>query len=292
MVGETLEEVRASRAKSFVKLSDGVVCREYNKASSSTPAVFIHGISVPSFVWDKNIGVLNEAGISTLRYDLFGRGLSSRPKKEYSLNFYEKQLNELLLSENISNEIDIVGVSLGGLLATHFAAKNPKRVRKIVLIDPLHHFFTPSKITNIITAPILGEVVVKLLAKRILGKKVKGDFYHPEMFDEFRDKLAIQWKFDGVGYSILSTLRNISRRDIAESYNTLASQKRDGLLIWGKHDKTIPYSTSANLRELLDTFSFVSVSEAGHIPHYEKPDKVNNFLIGYLKSSQKNTFNI
>src|SRR5919109_740116 len=58
--------------------------------------VLVHGFSVPFFIYDPTFEFLTRAGFRVLRYDLFGRGFSDRPKARYNIDLFVRQLGELL----------------------------------------------------------------------------------------------------------------------------------------------------------------------------------------------------
>ena len=56
------------------------------------PVVLIHGFSVPYFIWDPTFRALAEGGMNPVRYDLYGRGYSDRPKAKYNVGLFVEQL--------------------------------------------------------------------------------------------------------------------------------------------------------------------------------------------------------
>src|SRR5262245_8301926 len=50
---------------------------------STRIVVLVHGFSVPFYIWDSTVVALTKAGKRTLRYDVYGRGLSDRPDAAY-----------------------------------------------------------------------------------------------------------------------------------------------------------------------------------------------------------------
>ena len=65
-------------------------------ASDYSESYFVHGFSVPYYLWDPVVTALTGAGFQTLRYDLFGRGFSDRPNVSYNADLYDHQLTDLL----------------------------------------------------------------------------------------------------------------------------------------------------------------------------------------------------
>jgi pimeloyl-ACP methyl ester carboxylesterase len=97
--------------------------------------VLIHGLSWPSPVWDGIARGLVDQGMRVLLYDLYGRGYTQAPDVPHTMSFYVEQLSQLL--EHIGWEKTIViGLSMGGAIATGFTAKYPEKVQRLGLVAP------------------------------------------------------------------------------------------------------------------------------------------------------------
>jgi len=86
----------ATAPAQFVELSKGFVRYELSGPTDAQMVVLIPGFSAPYYVWDPTVEFLTKAGFRTLRFDLYGRGWSDRPKIRYELDLYVSQLEELL----------------------------------------------------------------------------------------------------------------------------------------------------------------------------------------------------
>jgi len=71
-----------------------------------------------------------------LVYDRLGYGQSDKPKLNREPKNIANELNELLLALEIKATI-LIGHSLGGLYAYHFTKMFPKKVKMLVLLDPV-----------------------------------------------------------------------------------------------------------------------------------------------------------
>lgn len=104
-----------------------------------TPVVLIHGGLVDSRLWDDQVAVL-ERHHRVIRYDLRGFGRSDFPEGPFS---HVEDL-EALLDHLSAGRVALVGVSLGGMIATDFALEHPDRVSALVLVgSALRGFETP-----------------------------------------------------------------------------------------------------------------------------------------------------
>ena len=72
--------------------------------------------------------------MTLVRYDLPGHGEAPVPDAPYGVEHLSDQLAELLRRERIGRA-HVAGISLGGLIAQHFAANHPDLVDRLVLID-------------------------------------------------------------------------------------------------------------------------------------------------------------
>lgn len=100
--------------------------------------LFIHGLGASLQYYTPLIQAagLEESGHRIILYDLEGHGLTpTRASKTATLQTYAEDL-ESLLSDASVDKATIVGWSLGGLIAMHFAETRPLLVSKLLLLGP------------------------------------------------------------------------------------------------------------------------------------------------------------
>jgi pimeloyl-ACP methyl ester carboxylesterase len=102
----------------------------FNK-KKSIPVVFIHGVGLDHQMWVKQVNYLNE--FSILTYDLLGHGKTPFNKDKLSLKDFSDQLLGLLDYLKIE-KINLVGFSLGSLIALDFSSRYQKKIDKLILI--------------------------------------------------------------------------------------------------------------------------------------------------------------
>lgn len=106
------------------------ICGE---ARGENPAlVLLHGLGGSRATWDRVVHAL-PVTLPLLRYDLRGFGASAMDEAvEFS---HADDLLAVLDAKEIS-KATVVGLSLGGAVATHFAIQHPDRVKQLVLVSP------------------------------------------------------------------------------------------------------------------------------------------------------------
>ena len=96
------------------------------------PLVLLHCLGVDHRFWDFAAPLADR--FTLLRYDLPGHGETPVPNQGYGIADLSDQLADILRGRGIARA-RIAGISLGGLIAQHFAANHPNAVEKLVLID-------------------------------------------------------------------------------------------------------------------------------------------------------------
>ena len=108
---------RNSAPGHFTKLSQGRTHYKWHGPSDGPVVVLVHGLTTPSYVWTALLPGLTGAGYRVLRYDLYGRGFSDRPKGAQTGAFFVRQLQDLLQDQGVDGPVPVVGYSMGGSIA-------------------------------------------------------------------------------------------------------------------------------------------------------------------------------
>ncbi len=100
---------------------------------SGLPVVLLHGLGEDATDWDRFAAELADGGRHAMAVDLRGHGTSSHPG-EYS---FELMAGDVLafLADRGRTRIDLVGHSMGGMVAQLVAAREPGLVRRLVIED-------------------------------------------------------------------------------------------------------------------------------------------------------------
>jgi 3-oxoadipate enol-lactonase len=102
------------------------------RRGAGPPVVLLHCLGVDHHFWDFADQLAKD--FTLVSYDLPGHGRSPVPDSSYSIEDLSAQLAEVLIRQNIARA-HVAGISLGGLIAQHFAASRPEMVDRLILID-------------------------------------------------------------------------------------------------------------------------------------------------------------
>lgn len=122
-------------SKESIILIDGLAIEIYVQGDGEEVVVFESGFGTDASVW-KSIAEQLGPRFKTIRYSRVGLGRSDESEKPRTVKQHTIDLEKLLRSLKITEPVNIVGHSYGGLLAAEFTHSYPDIVKGIVLIDP------------------------------------------------------------------------------------------------------------------------------------------------------------
>jgi pimeloyl-ACP methyl ester carboxylesterase len=280
------DALRKNAPGGFAQLSQGVTHYQWIGPVRGPVAVLIHGLSTPSAVWQDVAQALGETGYRVLVYDLYGRGFSDLPSGRQDETYFLTQLNDLLADQNIDDDVTLVGYSMGGSIATTFAAGSPHRMKRLVLLAPAGIQMKESKFSEFCrTKSILGSWVHGVFGGSRMRRAIANDpvaEIAPDVIAAQKSELSRR----GFLASVLS-----SRRNILESHqeNEHRSISRDGIpviAIWGDQDSVIPVSAVGRFAQWNRTAHQEVVEGAGHALPYSHGTEVSTFLRSMLREQK------
>ncbi len=278
----TLDDaVRRQAPGRFVRTWDGVTHYELGGPPGGTPVLLISSFSAPYALWDPTFDALTKAGLRTLRYDAFGRGLSDRPLSPYDEDFFLKQITDLLDILGIRVPVDVAGISMGAGLAVTFANWHPERVRRVLLIDP--NYGTGLLLPVQLRIPLVRRFDMAVDIEPRLPRKQMAEFVHPQRFSHYLEAYRQQMRYQGFRRALLSTLTNYCSQDVTEDYEQLGESRKSVLLIWGKADRNHPIALATKVRQAIPQAEFYPIDDAGPHPHWDHPEVVNPLIVDFLR---------
>ena len=142
-------------------------------SSNGRTVVLLHGRNFPSSYWAPTIKALSEAGYRVVAPDQAGFGKSSKPTFAYSFDAMARSTIALIDSLNV-DRFDLVGHSMGGMLAVRLARAYGSRIDHLVLYSPIgledYRFYVP---------PVTDEE----LAKR--ERELSADGYRKQLMTNY-----------------------------------------------------------------------------------------------------------
>jgi pimeloyl-ACP methyl ester carboxylesterase len=216
-----------------------------------------------------------------VRVDLPGFGLTGPdPTGDYSDAPGIAVLRALMDRLGVARAV-IMGNSMGGRLAWQFAAAEPSRVAKLVLISP-DGFASPGfAYGKAPEVPLMMRALPYTLPAFMVRASLAPAFADPAllsgaMVTRYRDLMIAP----GVRQAIIDRLRQAILQDPEPA---LRSIKAPTLLLWGEQDKMIPFANSADyLRDIPDA-RLAALPGLGHVPQEEAPERSLAPVLAFLE---------
>jgi len=249
----------------------------YNYIDKQTiPIVFIHGVGLDHKMWAPQINYFKN--YSTITYDLLGHGKTPLIKEEIKMKDYVEQLLSVIEFLKLE-KINLVGFSIGSLIALNFAADFQNKLNSLTLIA------TTYKRTEKQRQAVIDRINLAKLNKPISQLAMKRWFTdeylkkNPNIYEEFMKIL----NKDGD-----------DKKNFIKAYELFAYYKDDLEKIKRINTKTLvmtgsidPGSTpqmSKKLSNDLNNSSYIEINNGKHLCSIECSDDVNINIKKFIKN--------
>ncbi len=264
----------------FTTLSQGVTHYRWIGPVRGPVAVAIHGLTTPSPVWDRIAAGLGAIGYRVLVYDLYGRGHSDAVAGRQDLTFHLRQLEDLLADQGLEDDLTLIGYSMGGSVATGFAARHPGRVRRLILLATAGIEIVQSDFERwTARVPLLGDWLQAVAGSARMASAIAsspgGEAIRAVQMGELRRP--------GFLAAVLSSRRGLLTEQIETQVRAVGAAGVPMVAIWGERDEVVPLRALGTLSAWNRKTAQEVVPGAGHgLPHTHG-DAVVDILRGVLR---------
>ncbi len=133
---------------------------------------------MPSWEFDELVPLLTAIGFRSLRFDLYGHGLSDRPHGEYSLARFSRQTCEVIEATGLVRPVVLVGHSLGAAIAAAVAASNPQWIERLLLVAPMLDFSSTSAWSRVFRVAVVGDLLMRFVGVPALVRRRRRRYAH------------------------------------------------------------------------------------------------------------------
>ena len=244
--------------------------------NKTEPLVFVHGVGLDQKMWDSQVNSLSDHSIIT--YDLLGHGKTPYNKEEITLNDFSDQLDYLLKFLKI-DKINLVGFSLGSLIALDFASKFQDKLKSLTVISTTYKR-TVEQIDLVVerlNQAKLNKPLSQQALKRWFTDKYLDD--HPEIYDHFI-KILTKDGDDHLNFLKAYKLFAYHQDDI----DIIKNIKTKTLIMTGSGDTGSTVQMSKSLSNDLTNSSFIEIKNGKHLCSIECADDVNINLKNFINN--------
>ena len=244
----------------------------YYEGGQGDPVVLLHGMAD-----EKNTFVV-AAGALTGKHrvilpDLQGHGENARdPSRDYSIRSHADFLDKFVEKLGLDS-FSLGGNSMGGHVSEAYTLEHPEKVKKLILVN----------------AP--GLDLDEHVVYGGFGEKMQTR----EDFNAVMDRVVYTRPFmpgPVVDHMIKETNKNfdfinglavaVKAGEDFDLKDRISEIKAPTLIIWGKHDKVVPFNVAEAYDEMIADSKMVVLENASHSPQIDQPAEVGNAMAAFL----------
>jgi pimeloyl-ACP methyl ester carboxylesterase len=256
--------------------------------------LLVHGFGASTDHWRKNIdGLENDHSVWAI--DLLGFGRSAKPDIQYSGELWREQLGDFI-TEVIRHPVFLAGNSLGGYACLSVAAEYPEIARGVILLNSAGPFTEsgepkePSALQQLARSILLQPWASYLLFLYTRQPGTIRKTLEKVYLDRsaVTDRLVEEIRRPALDAGAARVFASVFKSPRGETVDRLLQRLQAPLLLlWGEGDPWInARDRGARFREYYPSLTEYYL-QAGHCPHDEIPDRVNELIREWVKGVEE-----
>ena len=209
----------------------------------------------------------------------------------HDLDSYVEWLKEFIAAQQLQTPPVLLGHSFGSIVSAAYAAKYPKTIEKLVLVNPIgapalegprgilsklavFYYWLGTKLPEKSAQKWLAsKTVVNIMTNTMTktnDKELKAFIkdQHLQYFSRFHTAKSVA---EGFSTSISNSVRDVATKITVPT-----------LLIVGEKDDITPLDKQKELHKLFQNAKLEVIHGVGHLTHYETPDQVGSLVAGFI----------
>lgn len=256
------------------------------------PVVLIHGWPLSADSWDPVALALAENGYRAIAYDRRGFGRSQQPWQGYDYDTFADDLAAVLESQGVSDDIALVGFSMGGgEVARYLSRHQGKGVSQVALISSI----VPYMLQTEDNPEGVPQAQLDAIAK---GVREDRPHFFRTFFKQFfgvglvshpvnEDTLDLAWStaLQAGLHPTLAAARAFGSTDFRPD---LASFRVPTLVIHGTADKTVPIdATAREVAKAVPQAQLIEYEGEAHGVFATQTDRLIGDLLAFLDGAME-----
>ena len=232
--------------------------------------LFIHPLGADHSVFNKVMVGLS-SDYTCYSVDIRGHGKSPVIEPPYSIESMAADISSTFVFDK---PVNVMGVSIGGMIAMSLAIKKLIPIKKLILSDTGHvigNYQLWQERIDLVNSGGL-EKIVDMAIERWFPEKFRTEF--PELMDECK---RMQLKTSVKGY--VGACQAIQSANLTDEVFKI---ENDTLVINGSRDISTPPELGRQLKDLITNGTFRELDGIGHVPPLQDPNLTIKILREFL----------
>ena len=242
------------------------------RGGSGPAIVFVHGFCQSSAYWASTLEQVAGRSVHGIAVDLPGFGESAHEPGPYTMEGLADSLARNFDAWKVEQPIVLVGGSMGGVVAQHFALRHPQRVGRLLLVAT--GGFTP----NMEAALAKTEAMGAMPWNEATVTPVVDGFFNQRPAD---DKIAAYRKI-ALMTSQPAAMEAARSNGRNRSFDRLGEIRVPTMIVQGRYDKARTPEHGAEMRDRIAGSELVVIDDAGHTPQLEQPERFHEVALPFL----------
>jgi pimeloyl-ACP methyl ester carboxylesterase len=281
--------------ETFAQRGDAI---RFERRGQGPPVVLLHNGGTSHAIWDELAAAL-ATDHETFALDLLGYGASAKPGSGYTLERYIEILGDFIDGQRLVRP-SLVGNCMGSAMALGLAARRPREVGALVLVNPLTAAtFTAGWLGWLLRlrrlAPGPSRALYGPLGRLRLGRFLATQSLRFQLGARGRargversEELCACQTSPGQLRSLLGALDDLEHYDVLDRLAP-GPDFPPICTIWGMENKVLSARAGRRLNETLQPRRAEWLAGCGHLAMLERPEEVaaivREFLVEHARSS-------
>lgn len=245
--------------------------------------ILLHGMNFFGETWATTIEILRKEGWRVIAIDQIGYGRSSKPILHYSISTHASNTKRLLDHLGIATT-DIVTHSMGGMVASRFAASYPDTVGNLAMINQIGLTDARSGRPWRDTSEVYKASLARDYPEIVKGMRAYYVNWKPEYMKYV--KIHYGWTRSG-DWPRMAMVRALQQQAIYADpvvYDWPRIKART-LVIGGEKDGPNYPAQAKRVADTVQNGQLYLIPNIGHNPQFEAPDLLYPPLLKFLKGA-------
>lgn len=254
--------------------------------AAAPPLLLIHGLSLTSEVWVRNVDALGR-DFRVIAVDLLGHGFT-KPRDGNPTSFEDKIRHlDALIDTLRLEQVSISGSSYGGLIAANLVLRRRGKVRRLVINGSGSAFNTEDQLAVFMERlhagyrPTLGESSPEMWRERLKGSVFDARCVPCELLAMLPLCYAQPWAVPCWDETV-QTMQTPARFRPFRILDRLEQLDLPTLVVWGRDDKGGIYESAVAAVARMPRAELTAFDQCGHLPMLEHPERYNALLRDFL----------